>query len=56
VLPAIFIAGVIYLVVNALVTDPLWTTVTFGIVLAGVPVYYTVFARTPPRFSGGGEE
>jgi amino acid transporter len=44
VLPAVFIAGVAYLVSNALVTDPLWTSVTFAIVLAGVPVYYAVFA------------
>src|SRR5262245_36160689 len=34
--PAIFIAGVLYLVLNALVTDPLWTSVTFAIVLAGI--------------------
>jgi basic amino acid/polyamine antiporter, APA family len=45
VIPAVFIAGVMYLVVNALITDPVWTTVTFAIVLLGVPVYYTVFAR-----------
>jgi amino acid transporter len=45
VLPAVFIAAVIYLVGNALVADPLWTTVTFAIVLAGVPVYYVAFAR-----------
>ena len=44
VLPAIFIAGVAYLVGNALFTDPLWTGVTFAIVLAGVPVYYACFA------------
>ena len=44
VLPAIFVAGVVYLVGNALVTDPLWTSVTFAIVLAGIPVYYTLFA------------
>ncbi len=44
VLPAVFIAGVIYLVTNALIADPLWTGVTFAIVLAGVPVYYAVFA------------
>ncbi len=42
-LPAVFIAGVVYLVGNALIADPLWTTVTFGIVLAGVPVYYALF-------------
>lgn len=43
VLPAVFIAGVTYLVGNALVTDPLWTSVTFAIVLAGIPVYYVFF-------------
>lgn len=44
VLPGVFVAGVIYLVVNALITDPKWTSVTFGIVLLGVPVYYLFFA------------
>ena len=44
--PAIFIAAVVYLVGNALVTDPLWTTVTFAIVLAGIPVYYACFPAT----------
>jgi amino acid transporter len=44
VLPAVFIAGVAYLVGNALVTDPVWTSVTFAIVLAGIPVYYVFFA------------
>lgn len=46
VLPAIFVAAVIYLVGNALVTDPVWTGVTFAVVLAGVPVYLVAF-RTP---------
>ena len=45
VVPAIFVAAVIYLVTNALVTDPVWTGVTFSIVLAGIPVYYLAFAR-----------
>jgi amino acid transporter len=45
VLPAVFIAGVAYLVGNALITDPLWTSVTFAIVLAGIPIYYGFFAR-----------
>ena len=49
VLPAVFIAGVVYLVVNALITDPLWTSVTFGIVLLGVPVYYAGFSRPTDR-------
>jgi APA family basic amino acid/polyamine antiporter len=44
VVPAVFVAAVVYLVGNALITDPLWTGVTFAIVLAGVPVYYVTFA------------
>lgn len=43
--PAIFIAACIYLVVSALVGDPLWTGIVFGIVLAGIPIYYAVFVR-----------
>ena len=43
VVPGIFVAAVIYLVGNALVSDPVWTAVTFGIVLAGMPVYYAAF-------------
>ena len=42
--PAIFIVAAIYLVGNALVADPVWTGVTFGIILAGMPVYYVAFA------------
>jgi amino acid transporter len=45
IVPAIFLIGVAYLVVNALISDPVWTSVTFGIVLAGVPVYYVAFRR-----------
>ncbi len=51
VLPAVFIAAVVYLVGNALLADPLWTGVTFAIVLAGVPVYYVLFAERPPRMA-----
>jgi amino acid transporter len=46
IVPAIFIAACIYLVVSALVGDPVWTGITFAIMLAGVPVYYLVFAKT----------
>jgi hypothetical protein len=48
ILPGVFILGVIYLVVNAIVTHPVWTSVTFAIVLAGIPVYFVSFARRPP--------
>ncbi len=43
VLPGVFIAAVIYLVGSALVSDPLWTGLTFGVLLAGLPVYYACF-------------
>ena len=46
IVPAVFIAAAIYLVVNALITDPKWTSITFGVVLLGLPVYYFWFART----------
>ena len=45
VVPAIFIAGVVYLVGNAVIADPKWTGLTFAIVLAGVPVYFALFAN-----------
>ncbi len=47
VVPAIFVAGAVYLVVNAVITDPLWTSVVFGVVLAGLPVYYAAFRVKP---------
>ena len=49
VLPGVFVAAVIYLVGNALVSDPLWTGVTFLIIAAGVPVYYAAFRTTAAR-------
>ena len=44
VVPAVFVMAVVYLVGNALIADPLWTSVTFAIVLTGVPVYFFTFA------------
>ena len=35
--PAVFIAAAIYLVGNALYQDPVWTGITFGVVLLGLP-------------------
>ena len=37
--PAVFLLASVGMVVNALVTDPVNTGVTFAIILAGVPVY-----------------
>ena len=43
--PAVFIAAAVYLVVNALITDPKWTSITFAVVLAGLPVYFLWFDK-----------
>ena len=43
VVPAIFLAGVLYLLGNAVVTDTFWTSIVFAIVLAGLPVYWLFF-------------
>ena len=51
--PAVFIAAACYLVTNALITDPKWTSITFGVVLAGLPVYYAVFRSQGPDGSRG---
>jgi amino acid transporter len=40
VVPLLFLAASLGMVVNALVTDPANTGFTFGIILLGVPVYY----------------
>jgi amino acid transporter len=43
--PIIFIASVVWFVVNALVTEPVPTLATFALILAGVPVYWACFGR-----------
>jgi amino acid transporter len=47
VVPAVFVGSAVFLVGNALMSDPLWAGVTFAIVLAGLPVYYAVFRARP---------
>jgi APA family basic amino acid/polyamine antiporter len=53
VVPAMFIAAVAYLVGSAFVSNPLWTGITFAIVLAGVPIYKNGFAGRLRESSGG---
>jgi amino acid transporter len=45
--PAVFVAAACYLVVNALIADPKWTTITFTVVLVGLPVYWALFRGKP---------
>ena len=45
VIPIIFLLAATGMVLNALITDPVNTGVTFGIILAGIPVYYFTIGR-----------
>jgi len=44
VVPAVFLLASVGMIVNALVTDPKNTGITFGIILVGVPIYYVARA------------
>jgi APA family basic amino acid/polyamine antiporter len=54
VVPLLFLLASLGLVVNALVTDPRNTGITFAIVLAGIPVYYLWRLFAAGRSAGGG--
>jgi amino acid transporter len=47
--PAIFIATVIWFIINALITAPISTATTLALILLGVPVYFFSFARAEFR-------
>jgi len=52
IVPAVFLLGSVYMVLNALITDPRNTGITFAIILAGVPVFWlwgSVRGRTVVR-------
>ena len=44
VVPLVFLLAAVGMMVNALVTEPVNTGITFGILLAGIPVYYVARA------------
>ena len=44
VVPVVFLLASVGMIANALITDPRGTGVTFGIILAGIPVYYLALA------------
>ena len=49
VVPALFVASVVWFVVNALVHDTRNTAITFALILAGIPVYSVAFRNTERR-------
>ncbi len=42
--PAVFIAAVVWFVINALITDPIPTAATFALIFAGLPVFMIFFS------------
>jgi amino acid transporter len=52
VVPLLFLVASLAMVVNALVTDPVNTGVTFGIIAVGIPVYYGWVALRRGRAPG----
>jgi amino acid transporter len=50
IVPAVFIAAVVWFVANALVTDSISTAATFALILAGLPVYAIFFSSNRARF------
>jgi APA family basic amino acid/polyamine antiporter len=49
VVPAIFVSGVAWFVMNALVSDPISTIATLAIIAIGIPIYFFSFARAEFR-------
>jgi APA family basic amino acid/polyamine antiporter len=43
--PLVFVLAVVGFLVNALITEPVSTGLTFALILAGVPVYFVAFGR-----------
>jgi basic amino acid/polyamine antiporter, APA family len=49
IVPAVFLAAVVCFLLNALISEPLATSVTFAIILAGIPVYMVAFGKKQGR-------
>ncbi len=47
VVPAVFLGASAWLMLNALITDPVSTSITFGVILAGIPVFWLWQRRHP---------
>jgi hypothetical protein len=48
--PAVFILPVGWLVVNALISEPISTGITLAVILTGVPVFYVFFSADRDGF------
>jgi APA family basic amino acid/polyamine antiporter len=49
IVPAIFVIGVVWFVVNALIIDTISTIATFAIIAIGIPIYFFSFTRSEFR-------
>ena len=45
IVPAVFLVACVAFLLNALISEPVATSITFGIILAGIPVYYVAFGQ-----------
>ena len=52
VVPVVFLLASVGMVANALLTDPVNTGITFGIILVGIPVYFAARAAGKIRPMG----
>ena len=48
IVPAVFLLTSLYMVLNALISDPRNTGITFAIILAGVPIFWLRGRRATP--------
>ena len=45
IVPAVFLVACVGFLLNTLISEPIATSVTFGVILAGIPVYFVAFGR-----------
>ena len=55
VVPAVFLIAVVGFLLNALLSEPVATGVTFAIILAGLPVYWVSFGRRASNLAAGSD-
>jgi len=55
IVPAVFLIAVVGFLLNALMSEPVATGITFAIILAGLPVYWVAFGRRASNVAAGSD-
>ena len=55
IVPAVFLIAVVGFLLNALLSEPVATGITFAIILAGLPVYWVAFGRRASNVAAGSD-